>query len=41
LNQVQVHESALKHGLSADEVIRMWTNGVDESQIEMMQGRMR
>lgn len=30
LIQVQVHESALKRGLSVDEVIRMWVEGIDE-----------
>lgn len=31
---VQVHESALKRGLSADEVIRMWVEGSEEVQID-------
>jgi hypothetical protein len=32
--QVQVHKSALKHGLSADEVIRMWVEGTAEALID-------
>lgn len=32
--RVQVHESALKHGLSADEVIRMWSDGVETTLID-------
>lgn len=28
--RVQVHASALKRGLSAEEVIRMWSEGVEE-----------
>lgn len=32
--QVQVHESALKRGLSVDEVIRMWSEGVDETIVD-------
>ncbi|HMS76349.1 toxin [Gordonia sp. (in: high G+C Gram-positive bacteria)] len=31
---VQVHESALKHGLSADEVVRMWIEGIEEVVID-------
>lgn len=32
--QVQVHKSALKRGLSVDEVIQMWTTGTEESLID-------
>ena len=32
--RVQVHASALKRGLSAEEVIRMWSEGVEETLIE-------
>lgn len=32
--QVQVHEAALKRGLSADEVIRMWGEGTEESVVD-------
>ncbi|MGO1942823.1 MAG: toxin [Ancrocorticia sp.] len=32
--RVQVHESALKRGLSVDEVIHMWSSGVDETIID-------
>lgn len=31
---VQVHESALKRGLDADEVIRMWKEGTEETMID-------
>lgn len=31
---VQVHESALRHGLSAEEVIRMWRTGIEETVID-------
>lgn len=31
---MQVHESALKRGLDADEVIRMWLKGTDEMVID-------
>ena len=31
---VQVHTSALKHGLSADTVIEMWCSGTDETVID-------
>lgn len=31
---MQVHHSALKRGLSADEVIRMWIEGVIETLID-------
>ncbi|MFT4189293.1 MAG: hypothetical protein QM621_12005 [Aeromicrobium sp.] len=34
LLDVQVHESALKHGLDADEVVRMWTEGTEETVID-------
>ena len=32
--QVQVHESALKHGLSVDQVIRMWSAGTEETVVD-------
>ena len=31
---MQVHESALKRGLDADEVIRMWKEGTEETMID-------
>lgn len=31
---MQVHESALKRGLSVDEVIRMWVEGTDETRAD-------
>lgn len=31
---MQVHESALKRGLDADEVVRMWSKGTDETVID-------
>lgn len=31
---VQVHESALKRGLTGDHVIRMWNAGTDETVID-------
>lgn len=30
---MQAHESVLKHGLSADEVVRMWIQGIQETVI--------
>lgn len=32
--QVGVHESALRRGLSTDDVIRMWNEGIEETVIE-------
>lgn len=32
--QVQIHGSALKRGLSADELIRMWIEGVEETVVD-------
>lgn len=34
LIHVQVHQSALKRGLGAEEVIRMWIEGLDETLID-------
>jgi hypothetical protein len=34
LTQVHVHESALKRGLSVDEVIRLWRHGIEETLID-------
>lgn len=34
LIEVQVHRSALKRGLSVEEVIRMWVWGFDETTID-------
>lgn len=31
---MQVHKSALKRGLSADEVVRMWTEGTEETVVD-------
>lgn len=31
---IHVHESALKHGLSANQAVRMWREGSDETLID-------